>query len=187
MPPNLTNPSAIAGRRDAYDASVRGRRFIATNIINTPIVLPVGFVDTTPTLMLRLSATTRKVTFRSIIFSLTTAGGTPADHVRMILVLDTTDRWSAGGTVHTAYSMNEESPILSVVTAFYSLPTATAAGVGVRPETHIATANTVGVPFGINYGDGLILGKTSSLLFYIFTMAGTAAQGLFTVEWDEME
>lgn len=187
MGSNLTNPSSIAGRRDAYDASIRGRRFIATNVFNTPILLPVAPADTAPTLMLRLSGVSRKVAFRSIMFSLTTAGGAPADHVRTILVLDTADRWTAGGTVHPAYSMNEESPIASVITAFYSLPTATAAGATARPETHIATQNSAGIPFGINYGDGLILGKTSSLLFYTFTTAGTAAQALFTAEWDEME
>jgi len=180
-----TNPSAVAARRDAYDASLRGRRFIATNLINTPIALPTALLATTPTLMLRLSGASRRVVFRSIIISLTSVGG--GDQLRTIVVPDTTDRWVSGGTLHPPYSMNEESSVASAVTGFYSNPTASAAGAGVRLGTHMASLNSVGLPFGINYGDGFILGKTSSLLFYVFTTTTPAANAFFTAEWDEVE
>lgn len=167
-----------------YWAARLGRAFFATH--QTPGTVVTGqtsFVDTTPTFLMRQAASSRRIVPRSI--ALTLAGTAPGGTVTIVVAIDTTDRLSAGGTAVTPQNANEDSATASVLTAFLTNPTATAAGAGTRYLIATAIAVTVPTLIQIDLKDGALVGITGSLLVYTFA-ATTGPSWYFTFKWSEV-
>lgn len=173
------------GRESAYVASRVGRRFYVTHQTpNTVISAQASFVATTPTFLLRQSATAVRVVLRSITI---TVVNTPTDDVRITVAIDTADRFSAGGTSVTPQNANEESATASGITSFLTNPTATAAGAGTRYLVNDLIDNLPASSWTVQFKDGVLLSTTASLLVYVFGNGGaTAADVFFTFEWEEV-
>lgn len=180
----LAGLPVVDTRRDAWIATEGARRFNVTNVVNTPVAAQSGFTDTTPTLLLRQLASSRRIVFRSLEIGLTSGGG--GNQLRAIIAIDTADRFSAGGTTHTPVNLNEESATASAVTAFLSNPTVTAAGAGTRYVNNIVSGNPNGGNIMIDYNDGIFLGTTSSFLAYVFTISGGVPSIFFNATWEEI-
>jgi len=182
--PTLIVPELVS-RRNAFNATRFGRRFVVTDQTpNAPVTAQVGFLATTPTFLLRQVLSTRKIIFRSFSISLLANAGGAA--LRVIVALDTADRFSAGGTAVTPQNLNEESATASALTSFLVNPTATAAGAGTRYITHIGTPTTAGVNLLVDYSDGVFLGTTGAILIYCFVTVGTAPSIFYTCEFEEI-
>lgn len=186
--PNATSDLSEAAlvtqaRESAFTATVQGRRFTVTHqTIGTFVTGQTGFVDTTPTFMLRLSGpATKKDIFRSLSLS---QANTPGGFVTIAVVLDTADRFSAGGTLVTPQNLNEESATAAVSTFRFN-PTATAAGAGTRVIATVTAPASVGATTEIDFEDGIFMGTVSTLLVYTFA-ATTAPQWAFDFEFEEV-
>jgi hypothetical protein len=175
---------SINTRRDGFIAANAGRRFTTTNVFGTPVTGQIGFTDTTPTFLLRQSASTKRVVLRTINLGLAAGAG---GSFRVAIVIDTADRFSAGGTSLTPENTNTGSATPSAVTAFLLNPTATAAGVGTRPISHVAASASNGTNITFNFGDGVLIGTTGSLLVYATSMIASAPSLFFTFEWEEID
>ncbi len=160
-----------------------GRRFVATHqTLGGVITGQTALADTTPTFMIRNSSTaTRRLILRSISLTSVDNQNQRGD---VYVVLDTTDRFSAGGTSHTPQNMNGDVTTASA-TSFLSNPTATAAGAGTRivMSTAVDTRNNA-IPFMILFKDGLLIPKPGSLLVY--TVRNVAPEWRFAFEWEEI-
>lgn len=175
---------SINTRRDGFIAANAGRRFSATNpTLGSPITGQIGFAATTPTFLLRQSAATRRIVLRTINLGLAAGAG---GSFRVAVVIDTADRFSAGGTSVTPQNMNTGSAIASAVTGFLINPTATAAGAGTRIISTISGPVANGTNISVNFSDGLLIGTTGSLLVYATSTAASAPSLLFTFEWEEI-
>lgn len=172
-------------RESAFGASVRGRRFYSTHQTpNTVITAQASFVATTPTFMLRQAATAVRVILRNFTIFVT---NTPTDDVRVTVMIDTADRFSAGGTSHTPQNTNEESATASGITSFLSNPTAIAAGAGTRVLVNGLIDNVATTRISIDFKDGVLLSTTASLLVYVFGNGGaTPADVMWIGEFEEV-
>ena len=181
----LAGLPAINTRRDGFIAANAGRRFTATNpVFGTPITGQIGFLDTTPTFLLRQAASTKRVVLRTINLGLAAGAG---GSFRVAIVIDTVDRFFAGGTGVTPENTNSDSAVASAVSAFVVNPTATAAGVGTRVISSVAAPVSLGTNIEFNFADGLLIGKTGSLLVYATSTIASAPSLLFTSEWEEID
>lgn len=171
----------LLSKESAFNAMIFGRRFSTTSqaIVTGQTVLAA----TTPTFMIRNPSTgTRRVILRSISLTSVDRQGLRADiHV----VLDTADRFSAGGSAITPSNMNGESSVASLV-SFLVNPTATAPGAGTRNiiSTAIDT-NANAVPSMIFFKDGLLIPHPGSLLVYT-VRTPQAPEWRFAFEWEEI-
>lgn len=169
-------------RESGFIATAEERRFVVTH--QTPDTLITGqtsFAATTPTFLIRQSATSVRLVLRSILLA---QGGVPASGlVRVVVALDTADRLSVAGTTHTPQQLNSLSSRASGITAFHTSPTATAAGAGTRYILETASPAGLGTNININFKDSVITNTTSSILVY--TWATTGPQWFWNFEWAE--
>lgn len=172
-------------RESAFAASRRGRRFYATHQTpTTSITAQATFVATTPTLLLQLNAASVRVIVRSLRLVITNATIAPVD---IAVAIDTTNRVSVNGTLHTPQNTNEESATGSGVNGFHTNPTATAAGAGTRYLVNDRLASGNGSSITIDFKDGVLLSSTASFLVYLFDSAGASAPTYYwTMEWEEV-
>lgn len=175
---------AYAPRQDAFPASRRGRRFYTTHqTLGTFITGQTSIANTTPTFLLRQSGATVRAILRSITLTQmgTVAGGT----IFIAVVLDTADRFSAGGVAITPQNVSGDSATASAITSFLTNPTATAAGAGTRVIVQTGAPATLGTITQILFNDGVIVPTTGALLVY--TQAGTTGPSWgFVEEWEEI-
>lgn len=170
-------------RESGFAATRMGRRFIGTAQNQTPVTGQASFVATTPTILLNNSASTRKVILRSIQLYQVNA---PTSAPRVHIVIDTANRFSAGGTSVTPQNANTQSATASAVTGFREAPTATAAGAGTRFIFNgIMPSAAVGASLSLSFNDEHIIGTTGSLLIYIFN-ATTVFSGFYRIDWEEV-
>lgn len=173
----------IVSKESGFNAMIFGRRFVATHqTLGGTVSGQTALSATTPTFMIRNASTaTRRIILRSISLTSIDNQNQRAD---IYVVLDTTDRFSAGGTSHIPQNMNGESTIASA-TSFLSNPTATAAGAGTRivMATSVDTRNNA-IPAMILFKDGLLISTPGSLLVY--TVRNVAPVWSFAFEWEEI-
>jgi hypothetical protein len=180
----VTGAYVLQPRESAFPASRSGRRFYTTH--QTPGTVVTGqtsFVATTPTFLLRQAASTRRVILRSIMLSQdgTVAGG----KINVAVVLDTADRFSAGGTAIVPQNPSGPSAVASAITSFLFNPTATAAGGGTRVLVQAAAVAALGSVLSIDFKDGVIVGTTGALLIYTWA-ATTGPSWQIILEWEEV-
>jgi hypothetical protein len=177
--------AVVQARESGYAAAKRGGRFAGCNQTpGTELTTPSTAYDATkPSVMLRINSASIRAVVRRLQFMISTAGG--AAPVWYALVLDTADRYSAGGTAITPQNQNEESATPAVA-LLYETPTATAAGGGTRVIAHGVCANTIGVLVDLDLSDGVLMGHTAStLMLYVWT--GTSAVKIvYDAEWEEV-
>jgi hypothetical protein len=174
----------LQSRESGFASSLRGARFAITHQTpGTLVTCQTSFVATTPSFMLRVDSFSVRVIMRSLSVHL---DNTPGGNVYVCVGIDTTDRYSSGGTAWTAQNMNEESAT-SPVFKFYDTPTLSAAGAGTR---YIATAIMPAVPcssLSMDFKDGLLLGfSAASLMVYVWA-ATTAPQVIFNGECEAVK
>ncbi len=177
-------PYIVQSRQSGYAAMQRGRRFSVAN--SDPTVFVTGqtaFLATTPTFMLRMAAAAGRVILRSI--TLSQAGVVAGGLISGLFVIDTTDRFSAGGLAVTPQNQNEESAQASIITSFLTNPTASAAGVGTRAIIPFSAPASLGFVTTIELEDGILLSPTSSALLYTFATT-TGPSWLYNFEWEEV-
>lgn len=180
----ITNEDSVDDFEQSSRLLFQGRRFIATHQTQgTTITGQTSFAATTPTFLLRQNATTVRVVIRNI--ALTTMGTAPGGNVNIAVVVDTANRFSAGGAAVVPQNLNEASATASGITSFLTNPTATAEGATHRVVTQTGIGTTVPTTVFIDYKDGLFLSVTSSLLVYTWA-ASTAPSWLFNFEWSEL-
>lgn len=164
----------VEPRGPGYADSKLGRRFIITEQTpNTNTVAQATFATTTPTYLLRQSGSSKRVIVRHFTLTMIAPPGTSFGKV--IVAVDTVDRYSAGGTAVTPQSPNVELSPSSGITGFFKNPTATAPGGTVRYIGNGALCGSQGNMASYIYADSIIIGATGSLLVYVFDAAGAAA------------
>jgi hypothetical protein len=175
----------VEGRESGYHSSNRGRRFIATSqTAGATLTAQTAFVATTPTLMLRQAAgATETEVVRSI--SITSFAATPAG-IRVVVMLDPDDRFSAGGTTVVPQNPNEGSAAASGITSFLENPTATAADADERIIYNEGFAGGIGAKLVLEFKDELILSGVGTILVYVFDSAGAVAPTIaYNFEYEE--
>ncbi|MGH9317723.1 MAG: hypothetical protein ACRD1P_11540 [Thermoanaerobaculia bacterium] len=175
----------LEARESGFLSSIRGRRFIATpQTAGATLTAQAAFVATTPTLMLRQAAgATETEVIRSL--SLTSFAATPAA-IRVVVMLDPDDRFSAGGTTIVPQNPNEGSAAASGITSFLENPTATAADADERIIYNGGFPGGIGASLTLGFRDALILVGVGTLLVYIFDALGAAAPVVaHGTEWEE--
>ena len=175
----------VEPRESGWLSSNLGRRFIATSqTAGAALTAQAAFVATTPTLMLRQSAgATETEVIRSI--SISSFAALPAG-IRVVVMLDPDDRFSAGGTSVTPQNPNEGSAAASGITSFLENPTATAADADERIIYNEGFAGGIGAKLVIEFLDELILSGVGTLLVYVFDSAGAVAPTIaYNEEWEE--
>lgn len=175
----------VEGRESGYHSSNRGRRFIATSqTAGAELTAQAAFVATTPTLMLRQAAgATETEVIRSIRIG--SGAATPAV-IKVVVMLDPDDRFSAGGTAVVPQNPNEGSAAASGITSFLENPTATAADADERIIFNGQFVGGDGASLTLNFKDELILAGVGSLLIYVFDAASAAAPTIdHNEEWEE--
>jgi len=161
----------LQARQDGFAAAARGRRFYTTHQTpGTLVTCQTAFVATTPSFMYRINTADVRAILRSLTIGI---ANTPGGVVYIAVVLDTADRYSAGGNAWSPQNTNEDSANAAVV-KFYDTPTASAAGAGTRVIGHALAPAVPGTMIQVNFNDAVLMGPTaSSLLIYLW--AGTTA------------
>lgn len=177
--------AGVAARQDGYAAARRGRRFYATDLTPaTALTCTAGFLATTPALLLANNAAALSaVILRNINLSIKTA---PGDLLQVVVAIDSADRYSAAGTAVVPQGTNTDIANL-VLSIFYTMPTASAAGAGTRYIYNGVFPGTKGTNVDIEFLDGVIIGSTGSILIYVFSSSGAGAPAvLWNVEFEEV-
>jgi len=166
---------------NGYAASRLGIRFSASH--QTPTTLATGqtsWVVTTPTFgIYQTSKATRVVLTRmTLVQEGTVAGG----EVFGRIAIDSANRGSAGTAVVPQCMSSEFSTTANATFAFN--PTASAAGAGTRYIRTFSAEHNVSNITEIDFGDGLIIGATGSILVYTWATT-TGPSWSFSFEWIE--
>lgn len=182
------NPLPVAQSQGSdFVASDNGRLFSGTSQGQTIISGLVGaFVATTPQVMMRNAASTKRMAIRNLVVSVASVGGGGAS-IEVNVAIDTADRLSAGGSVVTPQSLNTDSAVASALTGLLESPTATAAGAGTRYVANMTIPKSVGTALILDQQSGIILGTTSSLLLYFRNSAGAASTFFYIITWEEID
>lgn len=176
---SLLSNSLLAGLDTGYVAANAGRRFFYTH--QTPGTLVTGqtsFVATTPTFLLSNTSASR-IIVRSI--SLSQGGTVAGGPISVVVQLNTTDEFSAGGTTVTAANPNEGSALSPAAgITFRTNPTAT--GAAGRVILQAVVPASLGTSTEADFEDSVILGATSSSLSVFSWAATTAPTWAFVVD-----
>jgi hypothetical protein len=175
----------IPTRQSGYIASEFGRRFVATHqTLGGVTVGRTALSATTPTWMIRNNGASKKVILRSMDLTEKDTGGAGGT-VDVIVVIDTADRYSAGGTPHTPQNVNAQSGVASGISNFYATPTASAAGGGTRIVYSKAIPAEDGAGLSVEFEDSIIIGTTGTILIYD-NSNGTGVEWYWNFEWEEI-
>jgi len=182
----------LEDRAGSYASAKSGRRFaVSHQTPGTAIVGQTSFVATTPTFLVSQTAGAKRVVLSSLNLSLVApAAGGP---VNVLVALDRTNRYSAGGTAVTPQNLladpDDPADANAAGFSFRTNPTASAAGVGANVPRYCwhwtiprVVANPT--PFSVGFEDGAVIGKTGSILIYTWA-TGTAPSWLFSYEMIE--
>ena len=155
----------------AFASSLEGRRYSVTHQTpSTDVTGQTSFVATTPTFLFYQSAVDTALVLSSM--QLSQSGTVAGADIFISLAIDTTSRYSSGGTAIVPQLMYTDETTAANVTFRFN-PTVSAAGAGTRYlQTWAANADT-GIITSINFADAVIVGTTGSILIY--TWAGTTA------------
>lgn len=176
----------------AYASAKSGRRFAVTHQTpGTAIAAQTSFVATTPTFLVSQSGGSKRVVLSSMNLSLVAPA--PGGAVNVLVAIDRTNRYSAGGTSVTPQNLladpDDAADANAAGFAFRTNPTASAAGAGATVPRYAwvwsiprVVANPT--PFSVGFDDGAVIGKTGSILIYTWA-ATTAPSWLFSFEFVE--
>ena len=165
-----------------FASAFEGRRYSVTHQTpSTDVTGQTSFVATTPTFLFYQSAADTAFVLNSM--QLSQSGTVAGDDVFISLAIDSTSRFSSGGTAVTPQGMYSGESTSANVTFCYN-PTASAAGSGTRYlGTWAANADT-GVITSIDFHDAVIIGATGSILVYTWA-ATTGPSWKFLFEFVE--
>jgi hypothetical protein len=177
-------PDRFVDRGSAYSSCVGGRRFtVAHQTPGTTITGQTSYVATTPTFLIYQGSASHRVVLSS--FALCQAGTPAVDTIHVALAIDSTNRYSSGGTSITPQATAMPSA-LSPGFSFRYNPTASSPSAAriLYEWTQPVWAGSV---FNPDLLDGVLIGLTGSILIYTWaaTMAPTWIVGGFDVVEDE--
>ncbi|KAF0244418.1 MAG: hypothetical protein FD180_2539 [Planctomycetota bacterium] len=178
-------PLRFWDRAKAYGSCAGGRRFaVAHQTPGTTITGQTSFVATTPTFLIRQASAEHRVVLSN--FALCQAGTAAGDLIHILVAIDTSDRYSSGGTLITPQATAAPSSLAAGFTFRYN-PTASSAGGGTRYLYEWTQAVYSGGIFNPDMHDGVLIGFTGSILVYTWaaTTAPTWVIGGFDVMEDE--
>ncbi len=177
-------PQNFAARGKAFASCVGGRRFsVAHQTPGTTITGQTSFVATTPTFLISQAAAAHRVVLSN--FALCQVGTPAGGTVHIALAIDSSDRYSTGGTAITPQATAMPSA-LSPGFSFRFNPTASAPS-SVRILNEWTQPAWAGSIFNPDLHDGVLIGFTGSILVYTWaaTTAPTWIIGGFDVLEDE--
>lgn len=162
-----SSPANLNEHGDGFYQSYHGRNFLVTHqTIATAITGQTSFATTTPTFLLYGAAVTKRAVLRSVALSQTgtVAGGA----ITIVVGVDTTDRFSSGGTAITPVNLNGQSSTASVYTFKYN---ATASDVAARYIWKEQIPAALSATWTFKPGSAAMIRATGSIL--IWTYAST--------------
>ncbi|MEK7468814.1 MAG: hypothetical protein AAB074_15670 [Planctomycetota bacterium] len=177
-------PPNWLARANAYGSCVGGRRFsVAHQTPGTTVTGQTSFVATTPTFLINQASAAHRVVLSN--FALCQIGTPAGGTIHVALAIDSSDRYSSGGTSITP----QATAMPSALTAGFSFrfnPTAAAAS-AVRILNEWTQPAWAGSIFNPDLHDGVLIGYTGSILIYTWaaTTAPTWIIGGFDVLEDE--
>lgn len=178
-------------RKAGYVPTRSGRRYCVTHqTIATAVTGQTSFDATTPTFLIYQTSAEG---IRQLCLSgleLCQAGTVAGGIIHVVIALDTTNRFSAGGTAVTPQNALVDSSNAQYANAagfsFKYNATASAAGSGTRYIKHytVAPNSSAPVPFALDTEDSIQIGKTGSILVYTYA-ATTGPTWHFNFEVNE--
>lgn len=187
---------AVPLRHDIkFQQAAKGRRFIgavqtiATSLAAAGVTGSTSYSATTPTFLLSQSAAANRLVVNSI--ALVQLGTVAGGDISVVVAIDTRNRYSAGGTIITPQNVYADSGVLTgsraATAVLRSSPTATAEDAATVRfiETHLMSPS-VPSRLTFDFGDGLVIGATGSLLIYTWA-ATTGPTWRPIIEWSEPE
>lgn len=174
----------VQERAKAYASAAGGRRFaVAHQTPGTTVTGQTSFVSTTPTFLIRQSAASHRVVLSN--FALCQAGTPAIDLIHILVAIDSSDRYSSGGTALTPQATAMPSAFSAGFTFRYN-PTASSPG-SVRYLYEWTQPVWLGSVFNPDLQDGVLIGYTGSILIYTWaaTTAPTWVIGGFDLLEDE--
>ena len=170
-------------RQDGYYTSLRGRRYVVTNAAGGTVTGTVGFTATAPVIMIVAGGANELIMRRLVISNQDTTGATVPE--RVVVVSDTVDRFSAGGTTRTPATLNGGNAIASTAARVLDgAITATAAGAGTRTiELRTLGLGSV-APNEFLFRDALIIPAGGTMLVYV-TSATAAVTFVYVYEYED--
>lgn len=180
----LSEPSAFLDRGKAYSSCAGGRRFsVAHQTPGTTITGQTSYVATTPTFLIYQDSAAHRAVLSN--FALCQAGTPAVDLIHVAVAIDSTNRYSSGGTSITPQATAMPSD-LSAGFSFRFNPTASSPSAAriLYEWTQPVWAGSV---FNPDLHDGILIGFTGSILIYTWaaTVAPTWVIGGFDVLEDE--
>jgi len=156
----------------AYASSRLGQRFaVAHATPGTGILSPsTAYDDEKPTFLFQQTGKDKRVILsRMYLVQTGTVAGGP---ISIAVIIDSVIRRASAGTLVTPKATNMAAAGAAGV-SFYTLPTAVATTVTERVVAQSAAAKLVGTVTDIDFGDGIMIDGTGSILVYAW--AGTTA------------
>lgn len=178
----IYEPQKYWDRAKAYESCVGGRRWaVAHQAPGTTITGQTSFSATTPTFLINQANSAHRLVLSNLALCQigTPAGGT----IHVAVAIDSTDRYSAGGTAITPQATAMPSGLLAGFSFRYN-PTATSPS-AVRYLYEWTQPAWAGSIFNPDMHDGVLVGFTGSILVY--TWAATTAPTWIIGGFDLME
>lgn len=182
VPSYLRGANVLQDIGPRYWSARQGQRFAVTHQTpGTGITGQTSFVATTPTLLLYRAAAASRLILSGLTLGQvgTVAGGV----IYAAVAIDSANRYSAGGTAIVAQNMFAGHAGAAETIARYN-PTASAAGAGTRYVFACGIDAVVGRLTSIDFGDGLLVPETGSVLVYTWA-AVTGPTWALTAEFVE--
>jgi hypothetical protein len=177
-------PQNWMARGKAFGSCVGGRRYsVAQQTPGTTVTGQTSFSATTPTFLIRQASAAHRVVLSN--FALCQDGSAAGGTIHVAVAVDSSDRYSSGGTSITPQATAMPSALAAGFT-FRTNPTASAPG-SVRYLYEWTQPVWLGSVFNPDFHDGVLIGFTGSILIYTWaaTTAPTWIVGGFDVLEDE--
>lgn len=170
--PVVTNVVTLKGRADGFASAYAGERWIlknptpgtgflgGTSLSRTAPIFAIYQTDLAVT-----PPTERPITLSTLtIAQVSTVAGGP---INILVAVDSTNRYSAGGTTLTPQRCFANNAITPGFTA-NSLPTLTADGSTDYDVYEVTIPALTGTTVSIDFGDAVRIGKTGTIMVYAF-------------------
>jgi hypothetical protein len=181
-PTVLNGQQTTMARRHRYSALIEGFLFKVTNPTpGTQIAGQTSYSATTPTFLLQTDGADREVV--GLDMWLWQAGNAAGSDIEVVVMMDSTARYSSGGTEVTPVNSDMTSTT-TATSEFYINPTCSAASANVRQLWSAHVDNVLCTKTEIDFEDGIKIGDTGSILVYTWA-ASTAPSWIFGFEFVE--
>jgi len=166
---------------DRYASSRLGGRFAVCHATPGTVIDESGvtaFSATDPSFAFYQTAQSTRVILSGM--TLTQTGTVAGDDIGIAIVIDTTNRYSAGGTLVTPQPMDGGQSGAANV-SFRTQPTLAAAGTTHRTVFHAGATEAIGTVSSFCFGDGIMIAGTGTIAIYTWA-ATTGPQWYFDFE-----